>query len=59
MVKKCTQKNVMLMQSCCFACSTPYFSFLIVIAIVTSFKMPKFMKSNIFSLILNLDMVSL
>ena len=53
------QKNVMLMQSCCFACSTPYFSFLIVIAIVTSFKMPKFMKPNIFSLILNLDMVSL
>ena len=53
------QKNVMLMQSCCFASSTPYFSFLILIVIVTSFKMPKFMKSNIFSLILNLDMVSL
>ena len=52
------QKNVMLMQSCCFACSIPYFSFLIVIAIVASFKMPKFMKSNIFSLFLNLDMVS-
>ena len=53
------QKNVMLMQSGCFACSTPYFSFLIVIAIVTSFKMPKFVKSNLFPLILNLDVDSL